>query len=70
MIGLGSDKKEFEKTLIALETPPPLMAKVMKNYHFFGTLPLNTEGPLLDVNFWKLKLLGGIKKNTLFYFYK
>ena len=36
--GFETKKVKEKKTLKALETPPPLMAKVMKNYHFFGTL--------------------------------
>ena len=43
------------------------MAKVMKNDHFFGTLPLNTEGPCLDVKILEVNTLGGIKKTSCFF---
>ena len=32
-------KSQFPAGLGALRTPPPLMAKVMKNFHFFLEVP-------------------------------
>ena len=41
-----------EKNLMALKIPPPLMAKVMKDFHFFLNLPLPLlkQGFQVDVN--------------------
>ena len=44
---VSENKFEDKKTLMALETPTP-HGKVMKNDHFFGTLPLgDSGGPLV-----------------------
>ena len=38
----GFKKTIVEKTIMALETPCPLMAKVMQNFHSFWTTSLNS----------------------------
>ena len=50
------NKKLKKKNLFGTRDPPSFNGKSHEKLPlFFGTLPLNTEGPFLDVNFLDVK---------------